>query len=96
MNLDRVVEALDLLQEECGEIVQARSKIRRFGEEFRKHGGKSDTTAQEELQHEIWDFMILTYILDYEGYIQVEPSPEYLADKIQRLKEWTTLYDNLD
>jgi NTP pyrophosphatase (non-canonical NTP hydrolase) len=96
MNDRRIKEALDLLQEECGEVIQARSKVRRFGPDFRKRGGKSETTAHEELQHEVWDLMILLSILEEEGYLNIIPDADYELEKIKRLSIWTTLYDPAD
>lgn len=88
----RTQELLDLIQEESGEVVQAISKLRRFGELFRGRGG-ADQTAHENFQQEVWDLQILLNILASDGYIKLEVSPEYLKKKIAKLKTWTSIYD---
>ena len=50
----KLQEILDILQEECGEIVQCVSKVRRFGmDNSYKDGG----TQRENLTQEIGDFL---------------------------------------
>lgn len=90
---DRIIEAMNLLQEESGEIVQAVSKIRRFGRDFRGRGGE-DRTAHENFQREVWDTQILLGILQEEGYIDLTISHDYWAEKYEKLKKWTSLYDD--
>jgi NTP pyrophosphatase (non-canonical NTP hydrolase) len=88
----QVNEALDLLQEECGEVVQARSKLRRFGPEFRGRGGKAEHTALEEFQREVYDVLILIDYLVDAGYIDKEYWPYYVTEKLDKLTKWTNLF----
>jgi NTP pyrophosphatase (non-canonical NTP hydrolase) len=92
----KVEEALDLLQEECGEVVQARSKLRRFGPEFRGRGGKAEHTAKEEFQREIWDLKIFIRFLENQGFLDGRETSlqHYLnTGKLEKLCQWTTLFE---
>jgi NTP pyrophosphatase (non-canonical NTP hydrolase) len=71
-----VAEALDLLQEECGEVVQARSKLRRGRDEGgfmppkRRPNGPTNLT---EMKAEIMDLMVLIdYLENVHGLITRE------------------------
>jgi len=88
----RVNEALDLLQEECAEVIQARSKVRRFGSDFRGRGGKADYTAHEELQREIYDVLILIDFLVEHGYVDKDYTGYYETEKMEKLLKWTNIY----
>lgn len=75
-------EILQLLQEECAEVIQAASKCIRFGEK--------DNTYQ--LEKEIGDlFCILEIMHEYDmfSYTTVE---QYILEKKEKLKK----YSNLD
>lgn len=75
-------EILQLLQEECAEVIQAASKCIRFGEK--------DNTYQ--LEKEIGDlFCILEIMHEYDmfSYTTVE---QYIVEKREKLKK----YSNLD
>ena len=91
--LSQVNEALDLLQEECGEVIQARSKLRRFGPEFRGRGGAAKYTASEEFQREIYDVLILIDYLVEAGFIDKDYTGYYESEKLDKLLKWTTIYE---
>lgn len=64
---DRAQETMDILQEECAEVIQMVSKIRRFGldEEHRKDGGKN----RERLECEIGDVLAMFDLLEDMGIV---------------------------
>ena len=58
--MSKVQEILDILQEECGELVTAVSKVRRFGmDNSYKDGG----TQREHLTQEAGDVMLMIELL---------------------------------
>jgi hypothetical protein len=89
----KIIEALDLLQEECAEVIQERSKLRRFGPEFRKRGGKDEHTVHELFQREIWDVLIMIDFLEREGFIDTDYSEYFKSEKYEKLQNWTTLFE---
>ena len=80
----RVNEILDLLQEECGEVVQIVSKCRRFGLEEKR----------ENLVQEIADVMLLIELLQAnELFTEKEIRTAQLA-KAQKLTKWSRIYED--
>ena len=80
----RVNEILDLLQEECGEVVQIVSKCRRFGLEEKR----------ENLVQEMADVMLLIELLKAnELFTDAEIHQAQLA-KATKLKKWSKIYEN--
>jgi NTP pyrophosphatase (non-canonical NTP hydrolase) len=91
-------EALDLLQEECAEVIQAVSKIRRFGPDFRARGGKADYTSREELQREVYDVVLMLGYLSDAGFLDIseEAVVRYAqTEKLEKLRTWTNLFKDL-
>ena len=80
----KVNEILDLLQEECGEVVQIVSKCRRFGlEEKRKN-----------LVQEIADVALLIELLKAnELFTETELHTAQL-EKAQKLTKWSRIYED--
>lgn len=94
MNItQRQQELLDLLQEECGEVIQQVSKVRRFGPDFRCHGGK-DESCLDLLTTEVYDMIFFVHELVNEGVIPDDPDAyeRHRVGKIERLKKWSNLY----
>jgi hypothetical protein len=84
-----VSEALRILQEECAEVVQAVSKIFRFGDD--NFPPKSGTTNKENLEIEIGDLVTLVDILIELGYLDSH-NIEISSDlKRQKLKKWSNI-----
>ena len=80
----RINEILDLLQEECGEVVQMVSKCRRFGLEEKRI----------ELVQEIADAALLIELLkSYELYTDKELI-EAQNKKAKKLKQWSRIYED--
>jgi NTP pyrophosphatase (non-canonical NTP hydrolase) len=84
-----VNEALRILQEECAEVVQAVSKIFRFGAD--NFSPNSGTTNRENLEIEIGDLVALVDILIELKYLNsgyIELSAE---KKREKLKKWSSI-----
>ena len=74
---------LDKLQEESAEIIQAVSKIRRFGEN--SHHPDRTTTNHQELISELEDFLAILAALDYCNYLDLTKSDKAILDKTHAL-----------
>jgi len=74
---------LDKLQEECAEIVQAVSKIRRFGPD-NSHPDRK-TSNKQELIGELEDFLALVAVLEAQGYFDLTQSRDKIKQKAEAL-----------
>lgn len=72
---------LDKLQEESAEIIQAVSKLRRFGPD-NHHPDRTQTNLQE-FVGEIEDFLALIAALEAEGLIDLRKSQQSIKTKFQ-------------
>jgi NTP pyrophosphatase (non-canonical NTP hydrolase) len=87
----KIQEILDILQEECAEVVQNISKCRRFGmdNEYLKGSG----TQREQLVQEIGDVMLLVDLLQaYELFTEQELQAAKTRKSI-KLAEWSNIYN---
>lgn len=73
---------LVITMEECGELIQACSKMLRFGED-------QDYT---QLQEEIGDVMCMIEILRDGGLVSEEQIQERIQVKKEKLMKWSMLY----
>jgi len=81
--IKKINEILDLLQEECGEVVQMVSKARRFGLEEKR----------EDLVKEIGDVSLLIELLHaYELFTEAELHQAKL-NKSKKLAQWSNIYN---
>ena len=80
---DRVQYLLDKLQEEAAEVIQAVSKIRRFGP-HNHHPQRSETNLQE-LTGELEDFQAIVWALEEIKYLDPKPSTTSTIKKYQTL-----------
>lgn len=67
------------LQEEAAEVIQAVSKINRFGE-TNKHPDRT-TTNKQELVAELEDFLAILAVLEQLGWLDLAPSRENIKTK---------------
>lgn len=74
---------LDKLQEEAAEVIQAVSKIRRFGEN-NSHPDRQ-TTNKDELVTELEDFLAILAALEYVRYLDLKPQQQNILAKTQSL-----------
>jgi NTP pyrophosphatase (non-canonical NTP hydrolase) len=66
---------LDKLQEECAEVIQAVSKIRRFGAQ--NHHPDRQTTNLEELIGELEDALAIVRVLEHHNYLTLNQGNIY-------------------
>jgi hypothetical protein len=74
---------LDKLQEEAAEVIQAVSKIRRFGENSTHPDRK--TTNKQDLVIELEDLLAILAALEYAQYLDLQPSQQNILQKTQAL-----------
>lgn len=83
------MEALLILQEECGELTQAISKCFRFGKDSEWNG----TYNSDRLESEIGDVLAMIDILVENCYISDSKINEARKNKKEKLKKWSSIYD---
>jgi len=79
----KVNEILDLLQEECGEVVQMVSKCRRFGL----------AEKREDLVKEIGDVSLLIELLHAHGLFTHAELNQAKLNKSKKLAKWSGIYN---
>ncbi len=81
---------MDILQEECGELIVAVSKVRRFGLfNTYKDGG----TQKEHLTQEAGDVMLMIQLLVEHGVLDENELKEASERKATKLKVWSKIYE---
>ena len=80
----KVQEILDILQEECGEVVQIVSKCRRFGLEEKR----------EQLVQEIADVALLIDLLKVHELFTDAEIHTAQTEKATKLTKWSTVYED--
>lgn len=88
---DRIKEALDLLQEECAEVIVEVSKVRRFGLNSRHY--KTGLTHQAMLEQEIGDVLVLVDFLKDQCIISEQGLAVAIQSKKDKLKKWSKIYE---
>lgn len=83
-------EALDILQEECAEVIQAVSKISRFGLDNLKPG--KPKTNREHLEEELGDLVAMIDILTRNGIVDSANIEMAATAKIEKLKQWSKIF----
>ena len=83
-------EALDILQEECAEVIQAVSKISRFGMDNLKPG--KPKTNREHLEEELGDLLAMIDILCGKGVVELDNLRTAKLAKIEKLKKWSNIF----
>ena len=82
-------EILDITQEECAEVIQAISKIRRFGY-LSKHPSSTQTNRQH-LEEEIGDLMCMVDLMREVGMIDWAEVIEHSDNKREKLRKWSNI-----
>jgi NTP pyrophosphatase (non-canonical NTP hydrolase) len=82
---DPLQQTFDILQEECAEVIQVVSKIKRFGID-----GSSN---RERLESEIGDVLAMISILEDMKVINPENIESAKLKKFEKLKKWSTIYE---
>ena len=76
-------EMLVITMEECGELIQACSKMIR---------SKGKTKYLRDLQDEIGDVMTMIEIMKISGLVTDEQIADRMAEKNEKLKKWSKLF----
>ena len=83
-------ETLQILQEECAEVIQAISKIYRFGPD--QCYGETDDTNMHKLQQELGDVLVMIELLTNKGVGVSEVGlQEAKIKKFAKLRQWSNL-----
>jgi len=85
----QIKEVMDILQEECAEVIQAVSKISRFGIDNFKPGKAK--TNREHLEEELGDMIAMICILEKMGVVNQDALEIATRAKIEKLKKWSTI-----
>ncbi len=88
---DKLHEIMNILSEECAEVIQAISKCHRFGLDNAKPG-KPLTNAQH-MEAEIGDLLAMVDLLKSKGIITEEGLVSSKQAKIEKLKKWSNIYE---
>jgi NTP pyrophosphatase (non-canonical NTP hydrolase) len=86
-------EVMDIAQEECAEVIQAISKIRRFGIDNAKPG--TEYTNRQHLEEELGDMLAMIDILMINDVVSWANLHRAKRAKIEKLKKWSEI-PNLD
>lgn len=84
-------EVMDILQEECAEVIQAVSKISRFGIDNVKPG--KPKTNREHLEEELGDMLAMIDIMMEKNVISHSNLEIAKKAKIEKLKKWSNIYE---
>ena len=90
--ITKTKEILNILQEECAEVIQAVSKCDRFGIDNFKPG--KPKTNREHLAEELGDLQAMIDLcikFDLVGSEQVSIAAD---NKIAKLKKWSTIFES--
>jgi NTP pyrophosphatase (non-canonical NTP hydrolase) len=86
-------EVMNIAQEECAEVIQAISKIRRFGIDNAKPG--TEYTNRAHLEEELGDVLAMIDILMINEVVSWANLHRAKRAKIEKLKKWSEI-PNLD
>ena len=87
---EQIQETLDILQEECAEVIVEVSKCRRFGLTSKHY--KTDLAHSEMLEVEIGDVLAMVDILLEQGVISQSNLDIAKKCKKEKLKKWSNIY----
>lgn len=90
MNLAKVQEALIILQEECGEVVQVVAKCHRFG--LDGVNPLDNSINKDNLAAEIGDLVCMIEILQELGVLDQQLIHDRATMKRHKLERWSTLF----
>ena len=85
---EREREILLILQEESAEVIQAVSKVFRFGWDSEWDG----QTNREHLEEEVGDYLAMVQIMVDTGMIDTFAIDTAKQNKIEKLKKWSSIF----
>jgi NTP pyrophosphatase (non-canonical NTP hydrolase) len=83
-------EVMNILSEECAEVIQAISKCHRFGMDNVKPG--KPKTNREHLEEELGDLMAMIDIMLNQGVIDHHSLEVAKKHKVEKLKKWSNIF----
>lgn len=89
--MDKKHEILQILQEECSEVVRAASKIIRFGENGISPSGQ---TNKEHLEEELGDLEAMIQLLHQFDMVSYTSIDEHAKRKMEKLKHYSTIFSD--
>ena len=81
---------LQILQEECAEVIQATSKVFRFGY-VSSHPDTPHKTNTDHLEEELGDVLAMIDLLSMHGVIDLNHLLVYKHAKIEKLRTWSEI-----
>jgi transcriptional regulator of heat shock response len=92
---NKIQETLDILQEECAEIIVEISKCRRFGLHSKHY--RTEIPHQEMLVNEIGDVLAMVDILIDQGLVDEQTLNKAKQNKKEKLRIWSNIFnENVD
>jgi len=88
---NKITEILDILQEECAEVIQNISKCRRFGLDNQYLNGTG--TQRENLVKEIGDVVAMIDLLKDHGVVTELELTIAKQNKFNKLRKWSKIYE---
>lgn len=86
---DQEREVMNILSEECAEVIQAISKCHRFGLDNVKPG--KPKTNRDHLEEEIGDLLAMIVILESLGVVTEAGLEASTKAKFEKLKKWSNI-----
>ena len=87
---ERVQEILDILQEECAEVIVEVSKCRRFGLDSVHY--KTGELHQDMLTQELGDVLAMMRLLVESGVVSMDALEAAGERKIEKLRKWSNIF----
>ena len=87
---ERVQEILDILQEECGEVIVEVSKCRRFGLDSVHY--KTGELHQAMLEQELGDVLAMIRLLVESGVVSMDALEAAGERKLEKLRKWSNIF----
>ena len=86
-------EVMDILQEECAEVIQAVSKVSRFGIDNVKPG--KPKTNREHLEEELGDLLAMVDIMLEQDIVSWRNLEVAKKAKIEKLRKWSNIFEKV-
>jgi NTP pyrophosphatase (non-canonical NTP hydrolase) len=88
---EKVQEILDILQEECAEVIVEVSKCRRFGIDSVHY--KTGELHQHMLEQELGDVLAMMRLLIESGVVSMDALEAAGERKIEKLRKWSNIFE---
>ena len=87
---ERTQEILDILQEECAEVIVEVSKCRRFGLDSTHY--KTGQVHSQMLEQELGDVLAMLKLLIESGVVSCDGLEAAAERKLEKLKSWSNIF----